>query len=194
MEHLARFHGAEAAVAQAEADFRAGIIDTHQFTDRTAMLLLGLQTETIERYMQSLPLVAGCAELIREMKGLGLRVILNTIGYRPLLTSVVRRLGVEAVSGVELVEAEGAITGVVARYFPLQEKIAFAERHAVEMGGGLGDVIAVGDGLSDIPLFEAVGASIAFNADPVTESQATVAARGRDCNELRSRLIELIGR
>ncbi len=142
--------------------------------------------------MHSIPLVKECAELIQEMKELGLRVILNTIGYRQLLAPIAHRLGVDAFSGVELCEADGAITGVVGKYFPLHEKILFAERHAVEMGGGLENVIAVGDGLSDLPIFEAVGASIAFNADPMTEAQATAVAHGDHCDVLRARLIEFV--
>lgn len=49
----------------------------------------------------------------------------------------------------------------------------------------MSEVVAVGDGLSDIRLLKAGGASVAFAADAKTRSEAKVAVSGRDVTELR---------
>lgn len=94
------------------------------------------------------------------------------------------KLGFHEVSGVELEHDNFEFTGRVNSYFPLEDKIVFALQQARAAGGELDDVIAVGDGLSDIPLFQASGASIAFNADEKTKSMSTLSINGDTCDNL----------
>lgn len=193
-EHMARFVGAEAAVAAAEAAFRAGRMTTDQFTDATADLLAGHDVAAVETHMRTIPLIGGVADLVAWLHARGLRVIVNTVGYADLVAPVAAALGFDGVSGAGLERDGDRFTGRVTRYFRLEDKIAFAEHHAARAGGDLSTVIAVGDGLSDVPLFAAVGGSIAFNADERTAAAATCATSGTDCTALRAVLAQWTSR
>lgn len=194
IEHLASHLGIEKEIAFVEAEFRAGKLDTYGFSDRTAGLLAGIRRADVARHMRSIPLLDGLEEMIRVLKGRGLRVIINTVGYRPFLEALGEQLGLDDVSGALLEHDEVVFSGRVQAYFPLEDKIAFARRHAQAAGGDLADVIAVGDGLSDVPLFKAVGASVAFNANAATRAMATLSAEGRDCTDLARKIDQLLSR
>jgi len=195
IEHLAGFLRIEREIALVEAEFKAGRLDTYGFTDRTAGLLAGASRAAVAAHMRGIPLVAGLPELIAGLKARGLRVIINTVGYRPLLETLAGELGFDDVSGADLhFDDDASFSGRVKAYFPLEDKISFARRHAEAAGGDLGDVIAIGDGLSDVPLFQAVGASIAFNANAATRALATLSAEGTDCTDLQAKLELLLAR
>lgn len=194
IEHLASFLGIEKQIIEVEAEFRAGRLDTYGFSDRTAGLFRGAGQHAVAEHMRTIPLVDGIPEMVRQLKERGLRVIINTVGYRPLLEALGGQLGVDEVSGVTLHVEETVFSGKVIAYFPLAEKVVFARQQAAKVGGTLADVIAVGDGLSDVPLFDAVGASIAFNADAATRARATLSAEGTNCEDLFAKLTLLLDR
>lgn len=183
-EHLAEYLGVAPEIAKHGDAFRLGKMTTAEFADATAHYLSGKQVRMVTDHIESIPLVAGVTELISWLRGRKFRVVLNTIGYRDILLPLAAKLGFDDVSGVELEHDTRKFTGRVTKYFPLEEKIEFARRQALAAQGTLGDVIAVGDGLSDVPLFNAVGASIAFNADASTNEIANFVARGETCDEL----------
>lgn len=184
LEHVAKKLGIEREIALAESDFKAGRIDTRAFTDRTATLFSGHCVDAIADHMDDIALLPGTNEMMARLRELGIDIVINSVGYRSLLLPLRDRLAASDVSGVELDVRDGRFTGRVDRYFPLSAKIDFTLRHCQRLGCDLSEVIAVGDGLSDVPLFQAVGASVAFNADPKTQSMATAAADGVDVTGL----------
>ena len=66
-------------------------------------------------------------------------------------------------------------TGRVNRHFEPADKVGYAQELCARLGAGLDQVVAVGDGFTDIPLFEAVGFSVALNATDAARSVAPVA-------------------
>lgn len=191
-EHLASLLGIQEIIARAEAALKSGELDTYGFTNCTAHFLTGIDVSCVLKHMRKIPLIGGVRRLISALKAQGLRVILNTIGYRSILTGIAEELEIDAVSGVEFEIRDARFTGKVISYFPLEEKITFARDHVARAGGTLSNVIAIGDGASDRPLFQAVGTSIAFNADEATEKLASLAVRGEDCRPLLRRLNQIL--
>jgi phosphoserine phosphatase len=79
------------------------------------------------------------------------------------------------VSGTEIEEGpDGRFTGKVARYFDKYDKRDFVVEHCRRRGIDLSSCIAVGDSHSDVPMFGAVGFSIALNATDDAKAVASV--------------------
>lgn len=191
-EHLACYLGVEQEIGEAETAFHRGEMSTTAFTNATAKFLAGQDVTEIQSYIFTIPLVSGIKELVSQLKQCGLRVVVNTVGYRNILVPLVDHLGFDDVSGVLLEQDDSLFTGNVVSYFPLEKKIKFAEDQANLVGGDLSSVIAVGDGISDIPLFSVVGGSIAFNANPKINMLATLATSGESCDSLHRAFEKLL--
>ena len=96
-----------------------------------------------------------------------------------------RRHGFLAVSGTEIeLDRDGVPTGGVRRHFDEWDKLAFVASHCEAEGIDLADCIAVGDSRSDVPLFGAVGFSIALNATPQAREAASVAIDTEDLTDI----------
>lgn len=74
----------------------------------------------------------------------------------------------------------GKYTGNVAPTFEEFLKRGYAVRVAREMGIPLARCATVGDSRSDLPLFESVGFSVAFNASAAARDAATIAVGSTD--------------
>ncbi|MEO1702607.1 MAG: HAD-IB family phosphatase [Pseudomonadota bacterium] len=183
-EHASSFLGCQEDMACAEQEFRSGKLTTQQFTDRFAGVFSGHTTGDVAAHMHHIPLVSEIAEIVTWIKSQGARVVINTVGFRDLIVPLGAQFGFEAVSGVRLCTRDGRFDGGVEAYFKLEDKIAFASHEASNVGGSLSEVIAIGDGLSDVPLFQSVGRSIAFNASPDVNAMADASAAGGSCNAL----------
>lgn len=192
IEHFAASVGRLDEIAALEAAFRARELTTREFSDRTAHMFAGTRADIVDETASKISLLAGSDDLVKELVSLGVTVIINTVGYEPLLRNFKKRTGCADVSGVLLACVGNIYTGSVQKYFAIEDKIHFAADAASRIGCGLGDVLAVGDGLSDLPLFRAAGHSIAFNADAITKASATSAVDGRDVRPLRELLLNTI--
>ena len=114
------------------------------------------------------------------------------MGFRPVLASctwtvvseyLARRFGFLAWCGPELETRDGIFTGNVASFADAQEKVTFARKLCARWNTDLASCIAIGDSRSDLMLFDAVGASLAFNADQVARERATLALDGTDISD-----------
>jgi phosphoserine phosphatase len=191
-EHIANFLGVTERAQEIESAFKAGEIDTYAFSDLTAGLLAGVSQKTVSKYMLQIPLLEGVPEMMAYLRNQGIRIIINSVGYRNLLIPWKNEFGLCDVSGAELETDQSCFTGKINKYFPLEDKITFAEQFAKSHGYALENVIAVGDGLSDVPLFRSVGASIAFNSDEKTKLFATYFAEGRNVSSLVKTINQII--
>ncbi len=194
IEHVAKKMDIESLIQQAEDDFRSGNIDTTAFTDLTAGCFEDFEVESVNQMATDIPLLPGAADMITTLIDQDIYVIINTVGYKPLLQPISDRLGLHAVSGAELETQDGIYTGNVVSYFSIVDKISFAAQFAHERLLTLDDVIAIGDGLSDVPLFEAVGCSIAFNANKETRAKADHAITASDADDLSDFVMSLVAK
>ena len=128
-------------------------------------------------------MLPGVAEMIADLHNHSVEIIVNWVCFRAQPHLLKERLGIRDVLGADLRVCNGAFTREVDRSFPLNAKSVFAMEHAKQLCCGMSEVLAVGDGLSEIPLFNAADASGAFIAGKKTRSHATVAAVGSDVAE-----------
>ncbi len=96
-----------------------------------------------------------------------------------------RRYGFAAVSGTEIeLDRDGIPTGAVKRHFDEWDKLEFVRSECNANDVDLSECIAIGDSRSDIPLFEAVGFSVALNATPQARESASVALDTEDLTDV----------
>ena len=93
--------------------------------------------------------------------------MLCTVTWTFAAQCVADRFGFSAVSGTVMhVDGDGILAGRVARYFEPEDKVAFFRDYCESRDLGMHQVVAIGDGQSDLPMFDAVGFSVGFNASP----------------------------
>jgi phosphoserine phosphatase len=112
-------------------------------------------------------------------------LLLGTVTWSFAAAEFRRRHGFAAVSGTEIdLDPDGIPTGGVKRHFDEWDKLEFVASYCEANGIGLAECIAVGDSRSDVPLFGAVGLSIALNATPQAREAASVALDTEDLTDI----------
>ncbi|HVM44527.1 MAG TPA: HAD-IB family phosphatase [Candidatus Thermoplasmatota archaeon] len=129
----------------------------------------------------------GIASAVERLRDAGLRVIVTTDQPR-FLAEATREFGVDDVVCSEAEVRHDRVTGAV---FPSFAKWPNLERHLRARRVDAADVVHVGNGTNDIPVFEEVGRSVAVNAlHPSVEAAATWRIeRVRDLNEVADLII-----
>jgi len=118
----------------------------------------------------SVKYLPGVKETIKELHMRGYKVAIITSGPDLLLERAKRELGIDLGFANTLEVKDGIVTGRSrhddgSSMWPVQvdNKVPLAERLCETLKISLHDVAAVGDERNDLPLFKAVGVSIAFN-------------------------------
>lgn len=124
----------------------------------------------------------GIASAVQRLHDARLHVVVTTDQPR-FLAETTKEFGVDELVCTEAEVRDGRVTGLVD---PAFEKWANLERYLRAKGIAAADVIHVGNGTNDIPVFQRVGASIGVNAlHPSVESAATTSiTKLRDLNEV----------
>jgi phosphoserine phosphatase len=93
---------------------------------------------------------------------------------------VADRFGFSAFSGTVMhVDGNGVLAGRVAQHFEPEDKVGFLRDYCDARGLRMDQIVAVGDGRSDLPMFAATGFSVALNASPAARAAASVAVESR---------------
>lgn len=179
---LASFLGHRDELAKAEDAYASGVLDNRQVSELDAAGWEGIPEDQVSAWLDGLPLVSGITETVAWCWQRGLVPVLATLAWSPVGSYLTDRFGFHAFSGPRLETTDGRFTGRVARHFDEYGKRDFALAQARELGLPPRSCGAVGDSRSDLPLFAAVGLSVAFNASAGAREAATIAV---DDNDLR---------
>lgn len=143
-------------------DFLAGRISYREFCDLDARLWAGITTGEMERIIDRLPLRKHIDELFSFLTDRSLQVGLISTGLTVLTARLARRYSVDYSIANHLLTENGRLTGDVEIRVEHDGKGAALGRFARVVGVRPSEIIAVGDGESDIPMFQAAGLSIGF--------------------------------
>ncbi len=160
-------------VDKAEARYAAGDIDNHAVCIIDAHGWSGTSAAQVSAWLEDLPLIDGIDEALRWCKSQNLVPMLASLAWDPVGAHLARRFGFAAHCGPKLDTTNATYTGEVAATFDEHDKRDFAITSCRRVGVLPARCIAIGDSRSDLPLFEAVGFSVAFNASPDARAQAT---------------------
>ncbi len=181
---LARWLGQAEEIARLEQAFHAHEITNTVVADTSAGWLTGKTTAEVWRVLDDGPWIAGLQETLRVLTTAGKNLLLGTITWSFAAEMLRERHGFAAVSGTEMIEVDGVLSGTVGRYFDEHDKVRFVQDWCADNGFAMSQVVAVGDSRSDVPLFQTVGMSIALNATPDARAVATHALDTDDLRDL----------
>jgi phosphoserine phosphatase len=187
---LAEWLGQASAITELERAFHAHEISNSVVADTSAGWLAGKSVAETWRVLTIGPWIDGMAETFQVLTTARVSLLLGTITWRFAAEMLQERYGFQAVSGTEMQTSDGALSGVVSRYFDEHDKVRFVEAWCKQSGYSMNQVAAIGDSRSDVPLFRQAGMSIALNATP--DAQA-VATHVLDTEDLRDVLALLQG-
>jgi len=125
--------------------------------------------EEATAHFSSITLIDGVPETLRWLRQQGFLPIIATITCRYAAEFLQAHYGFDAASGCVLEEIDGVFTGEMATPFDERDKADFVTEFARAHGVDPARVITVGDGHSDLPMFEFAGLSIALNANDARE-------------------------
>ncbi|HEX3674896.1 MAG TPA: phosphoserine phosphatase SerB [Rhizomicrobium sp.] len=140
---------------------------------RVAMLK-GLPVSALARtYAECVRLNPGAKELVATMKAHGARALLVSGGFTYFTARVAAEAGFDAHQANTLLDDGAALTGEVAEPILGREaKLAALELAVAEMGIGYDDVLAVGDGATDLAMIARAGLGVAYHAKPIVAEAA----------------------
>lgn len=174
-QHLANRFGQNLQMAELERRYAAGEISNSVVADEQAAMYGGMPLTRVVEALDDIPCIEGIDATVAAFREQGVDSLLCTVTWSFAAEEFCRRHGFIRGSGTEIdLEPGDTLTGKVRRHFNEWDKLEFVRSHCAETGIGLENCIAIGDSRSDVPLFEAVGFSIAINATEQAREAASV--------------------
>lgn len=182
VDEIADAAGRKAEVAAiTEAAMRGDIADYKESLRRRVALLKGVNQQHLEDvYQQRLKLNPGAAELVAACQAAGLKVLLVSGGFTFFTDRIRDRLSIDFTRSNVLEVADGQLTGRMVDQ-PWGDICDGAEKRRMllqtceQLGIEASRSIAMGDGANDLPMMDAAGLSVAYQAKPKVREQAMVA-------------------
>jgi phosphoserine phosphatase len=174
LDELADFAGLKAEVAAITERAMRGEMDFETALRERVAMLKGLPlTELARAYEERVRLNPGARTLVRTMAANGARCVLVSGGFDFFTRRVAEAAGFHLDRANRLIEADGALAGLVAEPILGREaKLKALIDEAAVAGVDLVDTLAVGDGANDLDMIRAAGLGVAYRAKPVVAAEA----------------------
>ena len=178
--HLGEWIGHRAVVEELERRFAAGEITSADVADGDAPFYKGRSIAQVSIAMAGAPCIHDIREGVEQLGTRGVDALVCSVAWTFAAQCVADRFGFSAASGTVMhVDGDGLLAGRVAQYFEPEDKVAFLRDYCESRGLDMNQVVAIGDGRSDIPMFEAAGFSVGLNASPAARAAASVSVESR---------------
>jgi len=175
-QHIAAHLGHASAMSEIEKAYAAGTVTNADVAAMDGRHYRGLTRTDITAMLNDIPVIDDIAETVGWLGQHGIPSVICTLAWRFVGEVFVDRYGFIASSGPTLKTGlDGTFTGEVESDFTEDDKPAFVDSLCRTHGIGMSEVFHVGDSRSDIPLFRAVGYSVALNATQQAVENARVA-------------------
>lgn len=173
-QHLGDCFGHGTVIRDLETSYALGTVTNRDVADVDAKYYIGRTTHEIETAMSTIPLIGGIEHAVSELRRNGILVLLTTVTWSFAAEVLAKRFGLDGCSGCVMGESgAGVLSGTVVRHFDEFDKRDFVKHYCEKRDISMDRVFAVGDSRSDIPLFSAVGHSVAINATEPARRAAT---------------------
>ncbi|MDI7261928.1 MAG: HAD family phosphatase [Thermodesulfobacteriota bacterium] len=144
--------------------FLAGKISYEEFCERDAEVWKGMKLEELSGIVEAVPFHPGAGELIRYLKGKGLKLSMVSSGLSLLTDWVHQKFGFDYSVSNDLLHENGVLSGKVRIQVHYDKKAEWVRRILQEFDFKPEEAIAVGDSKGDMDMFQMVGFSVAFNS------------------------------
>ena len=170
---LADAAGHGPAVAEITERAMRGELDFEASLRERVSLLQGCPATAIDTAISGMVLTPGARTFVRTLRRLGYRVAIISGGFTHFTDHLRAELGLDHAYANRLEVVDGVLTGRVdGDVVDAERKATLLRRIAAEEGVPEEQTVAVGDGANDLPMLQAAGLGIAFNAKPVVRDAA----------------------
>ncbi|MGI0148246.1 MAG: HAD-IB family phosphatase [Thermoplasmata archaeon] len=164
LPELAALIGREAEVAAITREGIDGRIDWEEGFRMRAQRLRGLTQAQILRAARQLRPMPGAKEFVDWLRAHDNKVVLVTGGPREVAESALALFDANAAFSNEFHYEDGIFTGAVTIHVSPQRKGEIVRTLAAKWGIDKEEILAVGDGLMDLPLLTEAGTRLAINS------------------------------
>lgn len=174
-QHLAGKIGHATVMRELEEGYLAGRISNIEVAACDAVYYRNLDRDDLARMLEDIPVIADITKTVEWLQQRGVASVICTLAWRSVGEIFARRYGFIGSSGPVLrTDESGVFTGEVESDFTEHDKPSFVRELCATRGIAMSDVFHVGDSVSDIPLFRAVGFSVALNGNRQARQTADV--------------------
>jgi phosphoserine phosphatase len=147
-----------------QKQFLAGKISYEEFCERDAQVWKGMRVEELLEIVKTVPFHPGADALIAYLKQKGLKLSVVSSGLSILSNWVHQKYSFDYSVSNDLLQENGVLTGKVKIQVYYDQKAEWVKRILEQFHVRPQEVIAIGDSIGDIDMFQMVGFSIAFNS------------------------------
>lgn len=148
-------------------------------------LLKGFPEDRLKSVLEErITLTPGARTLANTMRSTGNRTVLVSGGFTFFTSAIAERAGFDVDYANRFIFEDGRLAGVEEPILGQNAKLEAMEREAAQLGIGLSEVIAVGDGANDLAMIKACGLGVAFRAKPVVAAEAKARIHHSDLTAL----------
>jgi phosphoserine phosphatase len=177
IDEIADIHGIRKQVAEITEKAMYGEIDFSEGLIQRVALLKGLDHSVLQRvYDERLIFNPGAEKMLKQVKTAGIKTMLISGGFTFFTDKLKDRLGLDYAFANTLEIVNGRLTGrLVGEIFGAKGKGQALNKICNELGFRKENLISIGDGANDLPMFAEAGVSIAYHAKPIVQENATYA-------------------
>ena len=162
-----------------------GLINYKSADYLRAELLLDLKESRIaESFLEIAKPLNNIKSVIEALHKQNIKCIVITVGPKQVAKVVCNIWGFDDYYGSDYEVVEGVFTGKIINYIGAEEKISCLQDYCKKHNIKPEECIAVGDGSTDIPIFEYCGKSIAINSSPKVQKNAMYAVDTDDLTDV----------
>ena len=147
-----------------QKQFLAGKISYEEFCERDAQVWKGMKVEELLEIVRTVPFHSGADELIAHFQQKGLKLSVVSSGLSILCNWVHQKYGFDYSVSNDLLHENGVLTVKVKIQVYYDKKAEWVKRILERFDLRREEVIAIGDSIGDIDMFQMVGFSVAFNS------------------------------
>jgi len=171
LDELASLAGIGAQVSEITTKAMRGEIDFGTALDERVSLLAGMSADLLQQVADSTQLNRGAETLIKSAKAHGVRTVLVSGGFDPIVKVIADKLGFDRYVCNKMMVVNGVITGKVDK--PVVDaamKLAVLNDECDHLKIDPIQACSIGDGANDLPMIQAAGLGISYYAKPILKN------------------------
>lgn len=175
IDEIAEMYGVRKQVSELTRKAMYGEINFAEALIQRVALLKGLDQSVLQRvYDERLTLNPGAEKMLGQLKISGIKTMLVSGGFTFFTDKLKEKLGLDFAFANTLEIENGKLTGkLTEKKIDAQGKVRVLKQICNELGYRKENLIAIGDGANDLPMFAEVGVSVAYHAKPMVQENAT---------------------
>lgn len=170
-----------------------GLLDYISADYLRSELLLGLEECKIaQSFLEIAKPLKNIKSVVEALHEQNIKCIVITVGPKQVAKVVCDIWGFDYYYGSDYEVVEGVFTGKILNYIGAEQKIECLQDFCSNNSIKPEECIAVGDGSTDIPIFQYCGGSIAINSSPKVQQNAMYAVDTDDLTDILKYIGEVI--